>query len=74
MYLGIDIGTSSVKAVLIDQSGAIAAQGSDSLTVKSTGPRAFSEQDPEAWWRATVNAVRALPAAPRVPRCGARSA
>jgi len=64
VYLGIDIGTSSVKAVLVDDSGAIAAQASDALTVSRPQP-GFSEQDPEAWWQATVNAVRGLPSGPR---------
>jgi xylulokinase len=62
--LGIDIGTSSVKAVLIDPSGAIVAQASDPLTVSRPAP-GFSEQDPQSWWRATVKAVRSLPPAQR---------
>jgi len=64
VYLGIDIGTSSVKAVLIDQGGAIVGQSSDPLTVSRPAP-GFSEQDPQAWWQATVTAVRGLPAAQR---------
>ena len=64
MYLGIDIGTSSVKAVLIDQDGTIVTQASDPLTVTRPAP-GFSEQDPQAWWQATVAAVRSLPAAQR---------
>jgi xylulokinase len=64
VYLGIDIGTSSVKAVLIDQGGAIVGLGSDALTVSRPAP-GFSEQDPQAWWQATVTAVKALPAAQR---------
>jgi xylulokinase len=64
VYLGIDIGTSSVKAVLVDEQHAIVAQASDSLVVSRPQP-GFSEQDPDSWWRATVNAVRALPAAAR---------
>jgi xylulokinase len=60
VYLGIDIGTSSVKAVLVDDSGAIAAQASDALVVSRPQP-GFSEQDAESWWRATVNAVMGLP-------------
>jgi len=64
VYLGIDIGTSSVKAVLVDERGAIVAQATDSLVVSRPQP-GFSEQDPESWWRATVNAVRQLPAAAR---------
>jgi len=64
VYLGIDIGTSSVKAVLIDQGGAIVGQSSDPLTVSRPAP-GFSEQDPQAWWQATVTAVRGIPAGQR---------
>ncbi|MGB6308867.1 MAG: xylulokinase, partial [Steroidobacteraceae bacterium] len=64
MYLGIDIGTSSVKAVLADERGAIAAQASHPLDVSRPQP-GYSEQDPRSWWQAVVNAVRGLPAVPR---------
>jgi xylulokinase len=64
MYLGIDIGTSSVKAVLVDERGAIVAQAADNLQLSRPAP-GYSEQSPQDWWRATVNAVRALPSAPR---------
>ncbi len=60
MYLGIDIGTSSVKAVLSDDAGHLAGQSSEPLAV-SRPQAGFSEQDPDSWWRATVAAVRALP-------------
>src|SRR5579875_321586 len=61
MYLGIDIGTSSVKAVVIDDHGVIVAQRSAPLDVSRPAP-GFSEQDPESWWRATASAVTTLPA------------
>jgi xylulokinase len=64
MFLGIDIGTSSVKALLADEQGAIVAQASDALDVSRPQP-GFSEQDPEQWWRATLNAVNSLPPAER---------
>ncbi len=60
MYLGIDIGTSSVKAVLLDAQGGIAHQAASPLEV-SRPAAGFSEQDPEAWWQATLRAVGALP-------------
>jgi xylulokinase len=60
MYLGIDVGTSSVKAVVMDGEGRLVGQGSASLTVERRQPL-WSEQDPAAWWKATVEAVRALP-------------
>jgi xylulokinase len=64
VYLGIDIGTSSVKALLADERGAIVAQAADALDVSRPQP-GISEQDPDDWWRGTVNAVRSLPAAAR---------
>ena len=64
MFLGIDIGTSSVKALLADEQGAIVAQASDALDVTRPQP-GFSEQDPEQWWRATLNAVNNLTPAAR---------
>src|SRR5579863_4089533 len=64
MFLGIDIGTSSVKALLADEQGAIVAQASDALDISRPQP-GFSEQDPEQWWRATLNAVNNLPRAER---------
>jgi xylulokinase len=64
VYLGIDIGTSSVKALIVDERGAMVAQASKALGVSRPEP-GFSEQDPQAWWQATVNAVRSLPAAAR---------
>ncbi|MET0331447.1 MAG: FGGY family carbohydrate kinase, partial [Dyella sp.] len=56
MYLGIDLGTSSVKAVLIDDAGAVRASASSPLEVSHPKPR-WSEQDPLAWWAATEAAV-----------------
>ena len=65
MFLGIDVGTSSVKAVLMDGNGQLVGQGSASLSVERRQPL-WSEQDPQSWWKATVEAVRALPAKERM--------
>jgi xylulokinase len=51
MYLGIDIGTSSVKGVVIGADQAIVAAASAELEVERPRP-GWSEQDPESWWRA----------------------
>ena len=64
MFLGVDLGTSAVKAVLLDAAGGLAAQASAPLAVSRPQPR-WSEQDPEDWWRAATLAVRALPEALR---------
>lgn len=59
MYLGIDIGTSGVKALLMDDDGLVVAQQMASLTVSR--PQAlWSEQQPDDWWAATEAAVCAL--------------
>ncbi|MBV8509556.1 MAG: xylulokinase [Xanthobacteraceae bacterium] len=59
MFLGIDIGTSSVKAVLVDDAGAVAGQASAPLPVSRPYP-GWSEQSPADWWTATNRAVIAL--------------
>lgn len=51
MYLGLDIGTSAVKAVLMDESQRVLATETAPLDVSRPHP-GWSEQDPESWWRA----------------------
>jgi xylulokinase len=60
MYLGLDLGTSGVKAVLCDQAGAVVAQAEAPLGVSRPHPL-WSEQDPADWWAATQEAVARLP-------------
>ena len=59
--IGIDLGTSSVKAVLVDDSEQILAQASESLQVARPAPT-HSEQDPASWWQATLAALDRLAA------------
>ena len=59
MFLGLDFGTSSVKALLVDGEQRILGSASSALTVQSGTP-GQSEQDPEAWWQAMLHAVDAL--------------
>ncbi len=59
MYLGIDIGTSSVKTVLFDRDQRLVAQASEPLTVQRPRP-GWSEQDPEAWWQAVLTTIDAV--------------
>lgn len=60
MYLGIDIGTSGVKAILLSEAGDVVAQATASLPVSRPQPL-WSEQDPADWWTATNTAVARLP-------------
>jgi xylulokinase len=64
MFLGIDIGTSGVKAVLVAAGGGVTAQGTAPLTV-SRPHELWSEQNPDDWWRAVEAAVMAIPAEQR---------
>ena len=59
MYLGIDLGTSGVKAIVLDSDQAVRATFTAPLTVSRPRPL-WSEQDPAAWWNATDAAVRAV--------------
>jgi xylulokinase len=61
VFLGIDIGTSSVKAVLVDEQQQVTAQNSAALSLQRPQPL-WSEQRSEDWWDATVAAVLGLPA------------
>jgi len=55
-FLGIDIGTSAVKAVLVDESEAVLAEAAVPLATARPQP-GWSEQDPEVWWQASTRAV-----------------
>ena len=61
MYLGIDIGTSSVKAVVMNGDGAVIGQSGAPLDVSRPKPL-WSEQNPLHWWDATCTAVKRLDA------------
>ncbi len=59
MYLGIDLGTSGVKIVLVDDAQELVGSAESPLDVGRPHPL-WSEQDPEAWWVATCKAVGQL--------------
>ena len=58
-FLGIDIGTSGTKTLLMNAAGKILGEASASYPLHHPRPL-WSEQDPEDWWRATVKTVRAV--------------
>jgi xylulokinase len=55
--LGIDLGTSSVKVVIITFDGSVRGIGTQEYPIQTPEP-GYAEQDPEAWWQATVLATR----------------
>lgn len=61
MFLGIDIGTSGVKAVVTDERDQLVAEAAAPLSVAHPQPL-WSEQDPEEWWRAVETTLDGLAA------------
>ena len=61
MYLGLDLGTSGLKALLIDEDQTIVAEATAPLTVSRLKP-SWSEQDPRHWTKAAHEALSALKA------------
>ena len=59
MYIGIDLGTSGIKVILMDEQQHIVATITKPLTVSRPHPL-WSEQDPLQWWHATDMAMREL--------------
>jgi xylulokinase len=55
--MGIDLGTSSLKVIIMDQSGTIRAQSSRSYLFDSPSG-GYAEQDPETWWAACRECIR----------------
>jgi len=65
VLLGLDIGTTGVKALLIDEAGRTLASHTDEYPLLTPRP-GWAEQDPAEWWRATISATKAVIAAARV--------
>ena len=61
MYLGLDLGTSGVKALLIDGDQGIVGSAHGSLDISRPHP-GWSEQDPAHWIRACEEAIGGLKA------------
>lgn len=59
MFLGIDLGTSSVKVLVLDDEGRAIARASAAHPMRSPRP-GWHESDPADWWRAVIGAVSAL--------------
>lgn len=60
--LGLDLGTSSAKAVVLSVSGTVLAQASAGYPVTSAQP-GYAESDPRLWWAAVVSCTREAVAA-----------
>jgi len=58
-YIGIDLGTSVAKGVLMSDAGVVLATTSRQLPLETPSPD-WAEQEPEAWWGAVSSILREL--------------
>ncbi|WP_186822046.1 xylulokinase [Staphylococcus sp. HMSC10C03] len=59
LVLGIDLGTSSVKVIAVDQQGSIVTSSSEPISI-SQPQNGYSEQNPDEWVQATKQAIQTL--------------
>jgi xylulokinase len=62
LVLGIDVGTSGTRTLVVDEKGAILGAADSPHTSYAPRPL-WSEQEPEEWWQATVGSIKAAIAA-----------
>jgi xylulokinase len=72
MYLGIDLGTSELKVVLVDDGHRVVAASAQPLATSRPHPL-WSEQDPAAWWAALDAAILRLRESHSVELAGVRA-
>ena len=59
LYIGVDLGTSAVKLLLVDEEGVILNSVSKEYPLSFPHP-GWSEQEPKDWWNACVEGIREL--------------
>jgi xylulokinase len=57
--IGLDVGTTGVKAVRLSETGEVLAKAEEEYPLSIPQP-GWAEQDPEDWWRATEAALDAV--------------
>jgi xylulokinase len=63
--LGLDVGTTGAKALLISETGAVVASSTTEYAMYTPHPQ-WAEQDPADWWQATVESIRQVLAESKV--------
>ena len=56
IFLGLDLGTSAVKAVLVDEAQTIVAETTAAIRTQHPHPL-WAEQDPDDWWAAVCGVL-----------------
>ena len=59
LYIGVDIGTSGTKSLIMDEDGVILAESTASYPVQMPKPL-WTQQDPEVWWQAVKKTIKAV--------------
>jgi xylulokinase len=59
LFLGLDVGTSGVKAILVSRTGDVVAAATTPLTISTPRP-GWAEQDPARWWEAALASIHAM--------------
>lgn len=59
LLLGLDLGTSGVKAILVNEQGEVERSATTPLDLSTPRP-GWAEQDPDAWWAAAVESIGAV--------------
>ena len=59
LFLGLDVGTSGVKAILVSVSGNVEAVSTTPITMSTPKP-GWAEHNPEDWWGASIESIRAV--------------
>ena len=57
--IGVDVGTQSVRSCLFDLGGTVIASATRALSTAFPRPT-WAEQDPEEWWRGTVETLKEI--------------
>jgi len=65
-FLGIDIGTTSTKTVLINEEG-ICITSSTAEYILNTPKPGWAEQEPESWWEAVIKTVKDIVSKSEIP-------
>jgi xylulokinase len=65
LLLGIDVGTTGTRAILVDEADGRVLAGATREYPLHTPKPLWAEQDPDDWWRGTVGAVQDALAAAR---------
>jgi xylulokinase len=60
MWLGIDTGTGSTRALLVEEDGTVRASFTEPHADMAMQQPLWAEQDPDDWWRAAQVAIRGV--------------